>query len=290
MLDFKPKAWTGLGLVALLGAGLGACGGGSGETGDPAAGEGEGGTSTAAAPAASPSAGESAAGESGGEGGAGGEAGAAGAFAAVPQASAAALRTAQLIGFFLIAEKVAASGDAANAAIMIDQGILEVVRPAPDVFACCAGAELDASYQALSKALTEGRPAADITTLTEKARAAGVKAMETAGGTPQDVLAGLISITGGLYRGVIAPAGIDPIEYQHAQGAALALKAEYERTKAALAALDASRTTQLGTQIDAVLALFPSVAAPDQPAPAQAVLAALSRAELTLSGIRAPAN
>lgn len=282
MLEFRPRLWASLGLVAALGAGVAACGGeggqGAGEAGTPAA--------TATAPgAAAPSAGEAAAGEGGGESGAG-EAGASAAYAGIPEASRDALRVAQLTGFFEIARKVADAGDPAAAAILVDQGLLEVAQAFPQPFACCAGAELTAAYQALSAAWTAGKPAAETAPLVARAEALGAEAVAKAGGTPQDVVRGLLQIAGGLYALVIMPDGVDPIEYQHAQGAALAARAVFETARPTLEAADAGRTRDAAARLDALLALFPAATVPETPAPVAQVAASVSRAELALSGIR----
>ncbi len=282
MLEFRPRLWASLGLVAALGAGVAACGGeggqGAGETGTPAA--------TATVPgAAAPSAGEAAAGEGGGESGAG-EAGASAAYAGIPEASRDALRVAQLTGFFEIARKVADAGDPAAAAILVDQGLLEVAQAFPQPFACCAGAELTAAYQALSAAWTAGKPAAETAPLVARAEALGAEAVAKAGGTPQDVVRGLLQIAGGLYALVIMPDGVDPIEYQHAQGAALAARAVFETARPTLEAADAGRTRDAAARLDALLALFPAATVPETPAPVAQVAASVSRAELALSGIR----
>ncbi len=282
MLEFRPRLWASLGLVAALGAGVAACGGeggqGAGEAGTPAA--------TATAPgAAAPSAGEAAAGEGGGESGAG-EAGASAAYAGIPEASRDALRVAQLTGFYEIARKVADAGDPAAAAILVDQGLLEVAQAFPQPFACCAGAELTAAYQALSAAWTAGKPAAETASLVARAEALGAEAVAKAGGSPQDVVRGLLQIAGGLYALVIMPDGVDPIEYQHAQGAALAARAVFETARPTLEAADASRTRDAAARLDALLALFPAATVPETPAPVAQVAASVSRAELALSGIR----
>lgn len=285
MLEFRPRLWASLGLVAALGAGVAACGGeggqGAGEAAAPAA------TAAAAsAPgAAAPSAGEAAAGEGGGESGAG-EAGASAAYAGIPEGSRDALRVAQLTGFFEIARKVADAGDPAAAAILVDQGLLEVAQAFPQPFACCAGAELTAAYQALSAAWTAGKPAAETAPLVARAEALGAEAIGKAGGAPQDVVRGLLQIASGLYALVITPDGVDPIEYQHAQGAALAAKTVFETARPALEATDAGRTGDAAARLDALLALFPSAAVPETPASVAQVAASVSRAELALSGIR----
>lgn len=288
MLEFRPRLWASLGLVAALGAGVAACGGeggqGAGEAAAPAA------TASASGVAAA-TAGEAAAGESGGEGGAGGEsgageAGASAAYAGIPEGSRDALRVAQLTGFFEIARKVADAGDPAAAAILVDQGLLEVAQAFPQPFACCAGAELTAAYQALSAAWTAGKPVAETAPLVARAEALGAEAIGKAGGAPQDVVRGLLQIASGLYALVITPDGVDPIEYQHAQGAALAAKSVFDTARPALEAADAGRTGDAAARLDALLALFPSAAVPETPAPAAQVAASVSRAELALSGIR----
>lgn len=296
MLEFRPRLWASLGLVAALGVGVTACGGEGGQ------GAGEAGTPHASANASGgASAGEAAAGEGGGEGGAAGEsgagesgagesgageAGASAAYAGIPEASRDALRVAQLTGFFEIARKVADAGDPAAAAILVDQGLLEVAQAFPQPFACCAGAELTAAYQALSAAWTAGKPTAEIAPMVARAEALGAEAVSKAGGTPQDVVRGLLQIASGLYALVVTPDGVDPIEYQHAQGAALAAKAVFNQARPNLDAADPARTADAAARLDALLALFPAATVPDSPAPVAQVAATVSRAELALSGIR----
>jgi hypothetical protein len=291
MMEFRPKLWVGLGAVVLAGAGLAGCGGEGGEGAQPAATSGAG----------SVSSGEAAAGESGGEGGAaataapaatsgeggpGGEAGAADAYASVPEISRSALHIAQLSGFLLIAERAASAGDPAGASILIDQGLLEVLLPFPATFGEGRAKAIEPAYSALSAALADNAPAPRIEALQATARKATEDALADAGGQPRDILTGLLSISRGLYSGVVTPQGVDPIEYQHAQGAVLATRAELTRVRTQLESANKARTDQLFTDIDAVLAFFPAPAAPETPASVAEVTSAISRAELTLSGLR----
>lgn len=256
MTVFRPILWTAAGALMLS-----ACGGEGGEAGKT----GEAGTQPPAA------AGEGGEGEGGeGEGGAsgGGEAGAADAYAGVPAASRPALRLAHLKGFYLaaLAAQPAEGNDAAAA--LAGQGLLEVHDP--------AAAEVRATgvdEQVLRAAARSGDPAA---------LRRAVKAIETAetkaGGDPAAVARGLAAIATGLYRGVVVDGAVDPVEYQHAYGAALALKAAADRSPALAGARK---------DVQAFVALWPSPTAPTEVAKApafSAVQAQASRVELALAG------
>jgi hypothetical protein len=249
MTTFRPKLWTGVSAAILLSA-LAACseGGEAGEAGEagPAAAVGEGG-------------------EGGAEGGAGaGEAGAQSAYTAVPADSRVALRLAHLKGFVLAAQK---QTDPAQASALIGQGMTEVYDAQPGAFET---AGLDTA--ALKKAAETGA-AADIT--------AALTAIETAQGKAKRddaaVVKGLVNISAGLYRGVVAAdGGVDAVEYQHAMGAALAAQ------QIAAASADAKVKTAKA-DIDKLVALFPGATAPEKPTPVGELSAQASRVELALS-------
>lgn len=272
---FRAKIWTGVSAAVLLGAGgLAACSGeGGGEQGAStpsnspatAGGEGEG---EGAAPAPAPvQGGEGEGGEGEGGAAAGGERGAAAAYGAVPASSRPALRLAQLEGFFRVAKAAGAAQGAEAAAALAGQGLLEVYDPAKAEF---ASAGLDEAV--LRRAAQTGQP-----TALDAAIQALQAAQNKAGGDPAAVARGLTSLSTGLYREATA-SGLDPIEYQHAYGAALAAQA--------LAARESGLSRAKG-DIDRLARLWPSPVAPEDAARAptiQQIQAQASRVELALSG------
>ncbi|HEX6860945.1 MAG TPA: hypothetical protein VF138_12200 [Caulobacteraceae bacterium] len=248
MTTFRPKLWTASIAVLLAATACSAEGGEAGEKGEatPAAAVGEGG-------------------EGGNEGGAGaGEAGARSAYAAVPAESRVALRLAHLKGFLLIARKQTDGADAAAA--LVGQGMAEVYDAQPGAF---QSAGLDKAV--LDKAAQTGAPA-DIDAALKAIDAAQGKAK----GDSAAVVKGLTDISGGLYQGVIADGAVDPIEYQHAYGAALAAQ------QAAAASSD-PRVKAAKSDVDALVAMFPAPSAPEKPTPVSQVAAQASRIELALS-------
>jgi hypothetical protein len=284
MIEFKPRMWTLMGLSAMAVVGLSACGGEGGETGAKAdasnaaatakAGEGEGeGAKAASVPAQPAASGES------------GEAGAQNAYSDIPEASRLGLRIAHVTGFVLIAQKTYDAGQADEASVLISQGLLEVYSP--NAAALDTGAKgMKAAFEKVVAAIDAKKPKAEVDAAFADAIKLAREAEVASGAAPKDIVAGMLSIGAGLYSGVIAPAGNDPIEYQHAQGAALGAKAAFDANKAKLARQNSARTETLGKDIDAMVALFPSVALPEKPATIAEVTGAASRAQLALSGIR----
>jgi hypothetical protein len=252
MTMFRPKLWTTTAAALVMGASLAACG----ETGE--AGEAGEAGATATAPA-----GEG--GEGGAEGGAGaGEAGAQAAYTGVPADSRVGLRLSHLEGFFLIAQKQTDGADAAAA--LAGQGMLEVFDAQPDAF---RSAGVDEAK--LRKAAETGAPA-DLAAAIAAIEAAKAKA----GGDALAIAKGQIELAAGLYNGVIADGGVDPIEYQHSLGAALSAKK----------VLDASsdpKADKAAAEVDKLIALWPAPSAPEKPTPVSQVAAQASRAELALN-------
>lgn len=251
MTTFRPKLWTGVSAAILLAAAAGC----SGETGDKA--------DNAAVNAMAPAAGEG--GEGGSEGGPGaGEVGAQNAYIAVPPDSRVALRLAHMKGFLLVAQKQPEGADAAAA--LVGQGLIEVFDAQPDAFRSAGVNEA-----ALRKAAQTGA-AADLAAAVATLEAAQAKA----GGDSAAVTRSMVDIATGLYAGVFMDGEIDPIEYQHAYGAALtaqdlAAKSADPKVKAAKA------------DLDKLVALWPAAVAPAKPTPAGQVSAQASRVELALS-------
>ena len=290
MINFKPRIWTSIGLGAIALIGVGACQQGDGENGE------------AGAPVGKEAALTAKSGEGDGEGakaeknqiysavspaigGESGEAGAQNAYGTVAEGSRLGLRIAHVTGFLLIAQKAHAAGQAEEASALISQGLLEVYMP--------NAVELDKDAKGLKTAfekvvadLDAKKPTKQISASFAEAIKVARKAEAASGATPQDMIAGMLSIAAGLYSGAIAPNGNDPIEYQHAQGAALAALAAFDHTKSDLSNINAQRTETLGRDLAVLLALFPDVTLPDSPASVAQVTGAASRAQLTLSGIR----
>lgn len=242
---FRPRLWTAAG-SALLIAGVAAC---SDQTGSPAQ------------PTPPPA---SAAGE-----GEGGEAGVGDAYGAVPAESLAALRLHHLKGFFLAAQAAAPVEGADAAAALAGQGMLEVYDPARAAFEATGVDEA-----VLRRAADSGSTGALNAAIVELDRAA-----RQAGGNAADVVTGLLNISTGLYALVVTDDGVDPVEWQHSYGAALAAKAVADR--------DGALRSVRG-DIDAFVANWSGITAPADPAEAAApgaLQAQASRIELSLSGL-----
>lgn len=285
MIEFKPRTWTLLGLSAVALAGLGGCGQGEGgasagdaspsnATSSAKAGEGEGEGAKPVAQAPAPSA-----------GGETGEAGAANAYSDIPAESHLGLRIAHVTGFLLVARKAYDAGQVDEASVLVSQGLLEVYSP--NAAALDTGAKgLKSAFDTVVTAIDAKKPKADVDAAFDAAAKLARDAEIASGAAPKDIVGGMLSIAAGLYSGVIAKDGNDPTEYQHAQGAALSAKAAFDATKAKLAATNEARTQVVAKDIDAMLALFPAVSLPDNPASVADITGAASRAQLALSGIR----
>ena len=237
-MSFKPKLWLTLGAALTLTAACSEQGEAGGE-----AGSGEGGAAAAAGE------GEGGEGEGGeGEGGAAsagvGEAGAAAGYSGVPADSLLALRLAHLTGFYLVAQEALSAEDANAAAALAGQGLAEVYDPAAAQF---AGANLD---EAVLRRAAETGSAGDL----EAAIAELDRARRAAGGDPGTVAGALADLPAGLYREVLTDGAVDPVEYQHALGAALAAQAVAE---------GAPGLTEARAHIDRLVAMWPSVTAPE---------------------------
>jgi hypothetical protein len=281
MIELKPRMWTMMGLGAMALVGVSACQPG----GEAGAAAGEGGEAGPVAATAKPSEGVTTPVAVPAVGGETGEAGAQDAYAGVPETSRLGLRIAHVTGFVLIAQKAYEAGQVDEASVLISQGLLEVY--APHAGELDAGAKgLKAAFEKIVASIDAKKPKAE----TDAAFASAIKLAREAevasGAAPKDVINAMLSIGAGLYSGAVLPSGNDPIEYQHAQGAVLGAKAAFEVSKSKLAAKDSARTATLGKDVDAVVALFPTVTIPDTPASVAEVTGAASRAQLALSGIR----
>lgn len=251
MITARFKLWRTLGAAALLaGCAPGGEAGEHGKTSPGAASHGE--------------AGEAAIGEGGGESG---EAGAASAYAGLAGAQETALRLQHLKGFLLAAQELRKADDVAAAAL-IGQGILEVYDAKP---AALAGLDITPIRAS----------AADPAKL--DAAFAAIKATEASADAA--LAKKMVAIANGLYAGVILNGDIDPIEYQHAWGAALGARDALMRAEAGMKAKNPARYAEARTEMDRFVALWPAPIAPDAPTPTAQVAAQASRVELALSGL-----
>lgn len=287
MITLRLKRWRTLGVAATT-LGLAACGGegggeaggegGHGEAGEPGQGEG-GGATPAVPPAGSGEAGEASIGEAGGEHG---EAGVLTAYAGLSGDQLTALRIQHLRGFVMAAAKIVEdrghfSGEPADAAVLMQQGLLEVYEPAAREFGA-----LDVSSMRDAAAGTNFTRAE----MVQRLRTAQEELTRAIGELDYDdaqLIVRMIDISTGLYQHVLVDGVADPIEYQHSMGAALAAQ------QAILLHQNEMRRENLGAYSRAVgelnrfVALWPSREPPENPATYQQVLVQGSRVRLALS-------
>lgn len=285
MITLTLKHWRTVGVAATT-LGLAACGeggtdageGGHGEAGEAVQGEG-GGTTPAVPAAGAGESGEAAAGESGGEHG---EAGVVSAYAGLSGDQLTALRIQHLRGFVMAAAKIVEdrgsfSGEPADAAILVQQGLLEVYEPAADQFGSFDVSSLREA--AAGTNFTRAQMMQRLRTAQEElTRAIGTLEYDDA-----QLVVRMVDISTGLYQHVLVDGVADPIEYQHSMGAALAAQ------QAILLHQDAMRRENLGAYSRAVgelnrfVALWPSREPPQNAATYQQVLVQGSRVRLALS-------
>lgn len=269
MIELRAKLWRTVGAAALMAgaAGLAACGGEGGEGGE-AAQHGEAGE----AAKAGGEAGEAAIGETGGEAG---EAGAASAYAGLDPAATTQVRLAHLKGFLLIAKKELDAGHAPEAGALVGQGVLEVYKGAPTEFAGLDAAPIEAAGNALMDGTADAKAGLD----------AGLAAITAKQAADAETVRRMLSIAGGLYSIVVVDGAVDPIEYQHSLGAALSAQDAFARAEPALKVKNAARAAEAKAELARLVALWPTVQAPEKPAPSAQVAAQISRVELALSGL-----
>lgn len=267
MITTTFKLWRSAGAAAVLG--LTACGGEGGEKGEHPSGGGEAGEGGASAPA-------SAAGGAPG-GGEQGEAGAASAYAGLSGDQLTALRLQHLKGFVLAAEALAETGQAEGASALVQQGLLEAHAPAPDQFGALDLAEVQAAG-----ASADPDRAATLSHL--RAAKSAIEAAAHGLDIDHAVLAArMVDIATGLYQGVVQPDFVDPIEYRHSYGAALAARDALTAGADMLRRRDGRAYRDAQSELDRFVALWPAPEAPPQPTSYRDVLAQSSRVRLALS-------
>lgn len=265
-MAWKFKLWRTAGAAAALS--LAACGGEGSENGAHGGQTGEAGESGASAPAstAAPANG----------GGEQGEAGVETAYSGVSGDQRTALRLQHLKGFLLVSARVAES-DPPAASALVGQGVLEVYEPAIAEFGAldatpvrAAAASDDASAAQMEQRLHAGEAAIDV--------ARRGLAIDYA-----DLAARMTDLSAGLYQNVVQPDFVDPIEYQHSLGAALAARDALSAGRSQLQPRDRRAYREAITEIDRLIALWPAPSAPGTPASYRDVLAQSSRVRLALS-------
>ena len=284
MITLKLKRWRTLGVAATT-LSLTACGEGGGEAGGEGghgeAGEAPVGENGGATPATSAGgeAGEAAIGESGGEHG---EAGVVTAYAGLSGDQLKALRIQHLRGFVMAAAKIVEdrgtfSGEPADAAILVQQGLLEVYEPAAAEFG-----DID---------ITSLREAAAGTSFTraqmmQRLRTAQEELTHAIGGLEYDdaqLVVRMVDIATGLYQHVVVDGAADPIEYQHSMGAALAAQQAIGLHQEAMRRQNLGAYSRAVGELNRFVALWPSREPPENPATYQQVLVQGSRVRLALS-------
>jgi hypothetical protein len=290
MITFKLKSWRTLGVAAST-LGLAACGnagegggeaggeGGNGEAGEAAIGENGGATPATTASADNGEAGEAARAESGGEHG---EAGVLTAYAGLSGDQLTALRIQHLRGFVMAAAKVvedrgSLSGEPADAAILVQQGLLEVYEPAADQFGTLDVTSLREA--AAGANFTRAQMVQRLRTAQEElTRAIGVLEFDDA-----QLVVRMIDIATGLYRNAVLEDMTDPIEYQHSMGAALAAQQALLLRQDQLVQENRGAYSRAVGELNRFVALWPSQTAPETPATYRQVLVQGSRVRLALS-------
>jgi hypothetical protein len=284
MIAWKFKHWRTLG-VAASSLGLAACGEGGEAAGEGGAAGGEAGEAAqgeagGATPAASGGeAGEAASGESGAEHG---EAGVVSAYAGLSGDQLTALRIQHLRGFVMAAARViddssGFQGEPAEAAILVQQGLLEVYDPAADQFG-----SLDVTP------LREAAAGTDMTRaqVVQRLRASEAELTRALGALDVDgaqLTVRMIDISTGLYQHVLVDGAADPIEYQHSMGAALAAQATLQQYQDELRTENRAAFSRATSELNRLVALWPSREPPRSPATYQQVLVQGSRVRLALS-------
>jgi hypothetical protein len=273
MIAWKLKHWRVVGVAAAFS--VAACGGEGGETGASGDGgeAGEGGD-VVAPPTPAPTA-EAPAAAAGGEAG---EAGAQTAYAGLEGDQRTALRLHHLLGFVLAAERALQDNTVQpmDAAILVQQGVLEVYDAAPTEFGTL-------NVELVRAATDMELPRDQLTQRLNAAKAEIARASGTLDDDAAITVARLVDISTGLYQLVIQADFVDAIEYQHSMGAALAARAALREAQSDLRGRDAGAYTEANRELDRFVALWPAATAPETPTPYNQLLAAGSRIRFALS-------
>jgi hypothetical protein len=278
MISWKLKSWRTAG-VAAVALGVAACGGEGGESGSAAGGEsgGEAGVAGEAGEAAGGEGGAPAPAAAAGEGGEAGEAGAASAYAGLSGAQLSALRIQHLRGFVMAAAAVNANNQPAEAAVLVQQGLLEVYDGAPTEFG-------DLNVEIIRGATDGSLNRAQMMQRIRSAEAEMERAVGALGEVDYAVLTvRMVDVATGLYQGVVQADYVDPIEYQHSMGAALAARSALTQGQGVMQRADLRAYSEAQAELNRLIDLWPETAAPQRPSSYQQVLAQSSRVRLALS-------
>ena len=271
MIAWKLRRWRTAG-VAAAALGVAACGGEAGEAG------GEQGESGGEAGVSGGEAGERGApATAASAGGEAGEAGAASAYAGLSGDQLTALRIQHLKGFVMAAARVNAGDQPAEAAVLVQQGLLEVYDIAPDQFGDLDIAVIRAAADAnLNRAQ-----------MMQRIRNAEAEMDRAVGGLDEVdhavLVVRMVDIATGLYQGVVQPDFVDPVEYQHSMGAAIAARSALTQGQGAMQRQNLRGYAEAQAELNRLVDLWPQATAPERPASYQQVLAQSSRVRLALS-------
>jgi hypothetical protein len=269
MIAWKLRTWRSTaGATAALTA-LAACGG-EGGAGGEADDSGEAGEAAMTAPPAPPSAAAPAA------GGEAGEAGAASAYAGLSGDQLTALRLQHLKGFVMAAAAVNAQDMPAEAGVLVQQGLLEAYDPAPGEFGAL---DVDVIRAAAGGGLNRAQMMQRLRACEDEIDRASA-ALDVDGAV---IVARMVDIATGLYQGVVQEDYVDPIEYQHSMGAALAAQSALLQHQRRLRRENLRAFSEAQGALNRFVALWPEAAAPERPTPYRDVLAQGSRVRLALS-------
>lgn len=277
MIAWKLRTWRTAGAALALTA-LAACGGeggAGGEAGEAGEDGGEAGEAAITAPATTASVSPAGGGEAG-------EAGAATAYAGLSGQALTALRVQHLKGFVMAASRILDDeagfrGSPEQAALLVQQGLLEVYEPAAADFGALDVTPLReaAAGSKLSRA-----------EMVQRLRASQA-ALEGATASPDineaDIVARMVDIATGLYQHVLVDGQADPIEYQHSMGAALAARAMLVQHQNELRRRNMGAYSRALAELNRFNALWPSRDPPAEPATYREVLVQGSRVRLALS-------
>jgi hypothetical protein len=164
-----------------------------------------------------------------------------------------------------------------EAAVLVQQGLLEVYDAAPDQF----GTLNVSVVRAAAEGGSMGR--AQRVSLLRAAEAEIERAGSSLEVDYAALAARMVDIATGLYQGVVQEDFVDPIEYQHSMGAALAARNAVSAGAGPLRRESLSAYSQVQGELNRFVALWAEPTAPEAPAPYREVLAQGSRVRLALS-------
>jgi hypothetical protein len=169
------------------------------------------------------------------------------------------------------------SGEPADAAILVQQGLLEVYDPAADEFGSLdvtslreAAAGTDFTRAQMMQRLRDAQE--------ELTRAIGELEFDDA-----QLVVRMVDISTGLYQHVLIDGVADPIEYQHSMGAALAAQQAILLRQNELREENRVAFSRATGELNRFVGLWPSREPPENPATYQQVLVQGSRVRLALS-------